>query len=211
MEFSEFLGKMQKLLSAFEQGDLFGNKEVFTEKSTKLCEDFLLAQGYSIGKPHKYPVKIETSDDLIKMFYSGMRNIYPNHLWSYYDEKQDRAIAKAFVEKRAQDDCVSHQTALQQCGLIIQTVFARPDVFKFETAPSFGIFGQAEMGWITDRAVSIINKQIAKDEALATERLCDKLTEEIEEKTPNKGLSLEELESITKKLEDKYGKKEERQ
>ena len=137
-----------------------------------------------------------------------MRNIFPRHLWSYYDEKQDRAIAKAFVEKRIKDDCITKDTALQQCGLIIQTVLGRPDIFKFETAPNFGIFGQAEMGWITRRAVEIINKQIALDEATAAERLNEKMTNIIEEKNPHKGFSLEELKAISRDLEDKYGKKE---
>lgn len=211
MDFSEFLGKMQKLLTKFEQGDLFGNKEVFVEKSEKFCEEFLMAQGYSVGRPHKYPpISIKSADDLIKMYYSSMRNIFPRHLWAYYNEKQDRAIAKTFIESRAKADGVSYEVALKQCSLIIQTVLDRTDVFKFETAPSFGIFGQAEMGWITERAVRIINKQIAKDEEAATERRSEELTRKIEAEMPHKGLSLQELEEITKRLEDQYGKKEKR-
>jgi len=53
----------------------------------------------------------------------------------------------------------------------------------------------------------LINKQIAKDEAAATERAADRMTESIEEKY-TMGHSLEELTACQKKLEEQYGKKE---
>jgi len=208
MDFDGFLGKMQRLMSRAEQGDMFGDKRALAKGMTELCEEFLKAQGYSIGKPHQYPLPIKQIDDLLKQWYTGIRPKFPNHLWSHSDEKQDRAIAKAFVERRAKEDCISRETALQQCGLIIQTVLDRPDVFRFETAPTFGIFGQAEMGWITDRAIEIINKRIADYEAIETEKSVEEMTERIEKDFPNLGYSLEELQEMNKKLEEQYGKKE---
>jgi len=106
-----------------------------------------------------------------------------------------------------QADRISYKNAMQQCALIVQTVLRTPDVFKFESPPTFGVFGQAEMGWVTERAIRIINDQINKDEVIATERAIDEMTERIEEKY-TMGYSLEELAACQKKLEGQYGKKE---
>lgn len=207
MDFDTFMGKMQRLIVASEQGDLFGDKSALVKKSTDLCADYLKGQGYSVGKPHEYPIPINTLDELISTFYSFMRNIYPTQMWSNPKKKQDRAIAKAFVEGRMEQGGLDRKTALKQCALIIKTVFSRSDIFKFDTAPTFGIFGQGEMAWVTERAVQIINKQIVKEEAARNEKEIEEMTARIE-RDYNMGYSLEELEAMSKNLEAQYGKKE---
>ena len=208
MDFDEFLGKMQKLIVDAEQGQLFGGKDEFATSAAKTCVEYLKGQGYSVSPPHKYPLEIKKLDELIAMFYGFIRNNYPRQMWSYPNGKKDRPIAKAFIERRMTDDGIDRKTALNQCGLIVRTVLSHPDIFKFEAAPSFGIFGQAKLGWITERALQIINDQIAKDEAAATERAVDAMTERIESKNTNMGYSLEELTEMNKRLEAQYGKKE---
>jgi len=207
MDFDKFLGEMQRLLTASQQGDLFGNKKIFTDKSTEVCVKFLKGQGYGVRPPMSYPVKITKLDEIISTFYSDLNNSYEKHLLPSSNKKRDRATAKAFIEKRMEADKISRYDAMQQCALIVKTVFRTPDVFKFETPPTFGIFGQAEMGWITERAIGIINDQITKDKLAATEKSVDEMTERIEKKY-TMGYSLEELAACQKKLEDQYGKKE---
>lgn len=208
MHFAGFLDEVQKLITAFQQGDLFGDKATLVEKSAEVCVEFLKGQGYSIGLPNSYPAKIIKPDELIAMFYGFVRDIYPKHLWSCSNGKRDRAIAKAFIERRMKEDNIDRKTAMNQCAFIIQTIFKRPDIFKFETPPTFGVLGQGEMGWLTERAVQLINKQVTKNEAIAVERAVDEMTKRIEE--TQIGYSLEELEAIRKKLEAKDGKKEKR-
>jgi len=209
MDFDKFLGEMQRLIVSSQQGDLFGNKAALATKAEKVCVAYLKGQGYSVGPPYEYPIEIESLDVLISTFYSFMRNIYPKQMWSYPNKKQDRAIAKAFVENRMAAGGIDRKTALKQCGLIVKVVFNRSDVFKFDSAPSFGIFGQGNMAWVTERAVQIINKELAKEEATRTERAVDKMTARIE-KTYKTGHSLEDLLAISKRLEDEDGKKEEK-
>jgi len=207
MDFDKFLGEMQKLITASQQGDLFGNKKMFAEKSIKVCVELLKGQDYSVRPPMGHPVKITKLDGLITMFYGFLRNTYEPHLLPYSNEKRDRAIAKAFVEGRVKTDMISRNAALQQCGLIIQTIFKHPEIFKFDTPPTFGILGQKEMGWVTDRAVQLINKEIAKDKEISLERAVDEMTKKIEE-SYRMGYSLDELVAIQKKLEERHGKKE---
>jgi len=209
MDFDEFLGEMQKLIVASQQGDLFGNKEMFTKNSTELCVKFLKGQGYSLRPPLDYPTKIIKLDEIISMFYGFLGNSYEKHLLPASNIKRDRAVAKAFIEKRMETDQISYEDAMQQCAMIVRIVLRTPDVFKFETPPTFGIFGQAEMGWITERAIKIINEQITKDNIVAAEKAIDEMTERIEKKY-KMGHSLEELTAYQKKLEDQYGKKENR-
>lgn len=201
MDFDKFLGEMQELIVASQQGDLFGNKEMFAEQSTKVCIEFLKGQGYSVRPPMGYPVKITKLDGLITMFYSHLRNIYEPHLLPYSNDKKDRAVAKAFVEGRVKADMISRNAALQQCALIIRTIFRHPEIFKFKTPPTFGILGQKEMGWITDRAIQLINKEIAKDKEISLERAVDEMTERIE-KNYQMGYSLDELTAIQKRQEE---------
>ena len=208
MDFDEFLREMQKLIASSQQGDLFGNEKIFTEKSIKMCVKFLKGQSYSVRPPIGYPVKITKLDEIISMFYGFLSNTYQKHLLPPSNIKRDRAIAKAFIEKRMEVEKISRKDAMQQCALIVQTVLRTPEVFKFETPPTFGIFGQAEMGWITERAIRIINEQITKDNEIAAEKAIDKMTERIEKKY-TMGYSLEELAACQKKLEVQYGKKEE--
>lgn len=208
MDFSKFLGEMQKLLTASQQGDLFGNKGAMIENANKACVAYLKGQGYSVGRPNNYPFNIKKADDLIGIFYCNVRASFPEHLWSTPNEKKDRTIAKAFVEKRMNDDGIDKQAALNQCGYIIDKIFKRSDVFKFDRPPNFGILGQAEMSWLTERAVQLINEEITKDRGIAAERKADELTKEIMEKYPKLGYSTDELEAMTKKLEGQYGKKE---
>jgi hypothetical protein len=208
MDFDKFLGEMQKLITASQQGDLFGNKQAQAEKANKVCVEYLKGQGYSVGSPRRYPVNIDSIDGLISTFYSYIRNIYPQQMWSH-EAPHDRAIAKAFVEARMKADGITRKVALQQCGLIIKVVLNRRDVFKFESAPSFGIFGQGEMAWLTERAVGLINKEIAKENERKNEKAAEEMTERIERQYKT-GHSLDELAAISKKLEAKYGKKENR-
>ena len=190
MDFDAFLGEMQKLITASQQGDLFGNKKVFASKAMDTCEDFLKTNGYGVRKPIKYPDNINRLDDLINLFYTLLKGKYPDYLTPYSNTQRDRAIAKKFVTNRMEQDNISRADALKQCGSIIRTVFNSPHIFKFESPPTFGIFGQAEMGWITDRSLQIINDSIKKDKATAAEKAADRMTKEISENYKDIGYSL---------------------
>ena len=199
MDFDKFLGEMQKLITASQQGDLFGNKDVFIDKSVRICEEFLKASGFSVRRPMNYPNKIKKPDDLIKLFYMLVEKNHEDYLSVSSNTSRDRAIAKAFVKHRIEDGNLDYNTALQQCGMIITQVFKRTDVFKFDTAPSFGIFGQGDMAWVTERAVQLINEDIKKEKEIFHKQTIDRMTEELEKESS--GISLEELEKIRARME----------
>jgi hypothetical protein len=207
MDFDAFLGEIQKLITRTQQGDLFGNKQAFADGAAEVCVEFLKNRGYSIRPPMAFPTQMTKLDELVALFYALLQKNFESCLLPYTNIGRDRAIAKAFVAKRMEDDKIKRNDALQQCAMIIKTIFNRPDVFRFETPPSFGVLGQAEMGWITDRAVQIINKDTAKNRANADERAANQMTEEIEKRC-KMGLSLDQLKLLKEKVEEDNGKKE---
>jgi len=207
MDFDKFLVEMQELITASQQGSLFGSENTHATTCRKACVEYLKGQGYSVRPPMGHSVKIVKLDELLSVFYGFLGDIYDSHLLPPSNKKKDRAVAKAFVEGRMETDNISRGEALQQCGLIIKTIFKYLDVFKFENPPTFGIFGQAKMGWITERAVQLINKEITKEKELSLEKAVNKMTKNIE-RDCQMGFSLDELTAIQKRLEDRNGKKE---
>lgn len=208
MDFDKFLDEVQVILAESQQANLFGDVSALKEQATKLCVTYLKGQGYRVGDPIKSPVNISKLDDLLTVFYSYLRGIYPEHLCPAPNPKRDRAIAKRFVEKRMEADGLDKKSALQQCGYIIQTIFKHRDKFKFETPPSFGILGQGELSWIADRAVRIINQEANAAAAAVQEKVTADLTDQIEKNYTDMGYSSDELENMLGELEAQYGKKE---
>jgi hypothetical protein len=208
MKLNKFLSEMQKVITASQQGNLFGDTATLSKDATNLCITYLRSRGYSIGEPVDYPIKISKLDDLIVVFYSYVRGSYEDHLWPTPNMPKDRAIAKKFVENRMKADGLDKEHAMQQCGYIIQTIFKNSDIFKFESPPTFGILGQGELAWITDRALQILNKVASKNMVAAQEKFIEDITEKIEKNYSDMGYSNEELEDMLKNLEEQYGKKE---
>lgn len=170
-----------------------------------LCVEWLRAREYSVRPPIRYPFKITHIDDLTKLYYDRLGRMYDRNLIPYSNEQHDRSIAKAFVESRMEADQISYETALKQCAAIIQTLFDNFDCFAWDTPPTFGIFGQQKMGWLTRELVKIMNEQIAAYEEERSERAIKKL----DEQTPQTSkYTLEELDAAAKRLEAKYGKEE---
>ena len=122
MDFDKFLGEMQKMITATQQGTLFGNKDAQAKAAADVCVDYLKGRGYSVGKPHNYPFKITKPDELISQFYWLVRKNFTNYLWSESNNKKDRVIAKALIESRMKKAGIDRQTAMNQCALIIDII-----------------------------------------------------------------------------------------
>lgn len=204
MEFDELLKSFEHLIKENQNKDLFGssNPSVAAER---LCLDFLKARGYSVREPIVYPFKIKKLDDLIVLFGGLVQRHYPKNILPYTNDKRDRKIAKALVEGRMRDDNINRAAALQQCGQIIHTVFENLDRFNFEGVPSFGVFGQKNMGWVTDKALQLMNEKIKREEEINLEIYIKNLEKE-ESLQDDGGYTMEDLKAAEKRLEEAYGK-----
>jgi hypothetical protein len=133
------------------------------------CITFLMNNGYKIIKPFNYSYNnVKRVDDLIGFFYAIYAKYHPNE-FSVCRRKQllDRNIAKHFIKARMNTSGISKECALKECAEIIEAVFMFEDKFKFEVPINFGLFGQDSLGWVTEKAVWLLNK--ARNEKIQNE------------------------------------------
>lgn len=142
------------------------------------CKDFLLDLGYKVVNPISYKFKATRIDDLFNLFYERLEYYHPELTGSYRNLKRDRAVASRFVEARVKASGISEKHALSECAEIILTVFEYEEDFNFNLPLTFEMFGQANCGWITDKAVQIMNKTREKKERDAVDKMIDEYNEE---------------------------------
>ena len=152
----ELVDSIKKAVNNLEQCDLF---ESGYGELTGVCKRFLEKQGYKVIKSHYTYPKIEKSSDLIDLFDALFVRYHPGLAVPFRRKGVARAIAKRFVEARMESTDLTKEQALVECGEIINTVFKYNVEFNFTMPLHFGIFGQENCGWITDKAVQIMNRK----------------------------------------------------
>jgi hypothetical protein len=123
------------------------------------CIDFLLHLGYKVVEPAEYSFNVTKLDDLIKFFNGMLYNKHPEWAGGNVNWDRYRSTAKQFVEQRMKSSNLNREQAMKECVEIIKTIFDHEEEFKFNEPLSFGILGQKNCGWITDKAAHIINKK----------------------------------------------------
>jgi hypothetical protein len=169
----------------------------------KYCKEFLLDLGYKVINPISYKFKAKRIDDLFNLFYERLEHYHPEMTGSYRNLKRDRAVAGRFVKARAEASSISEKHALSECAEIILTVFEYEDDFNFNLPLTFEMFGQANCGWITAKAVQIMNREREAKELLMVDKMIDEYNEEYIKKH---GIESIALINLVEEIED--GKKE---
>jgi hypothetical protein len=160
----------------------------------KACKEYLILNGCKVEDPIQYLINIKKQDDLINLFNLLLSRNHPEWMSKKEITNKDKAIAKYFVESRMSTG-INKQRALEECAAIIYTLFEHEDEFHFDKSLSFGIFGQKKMGWITDFALAIMNRNIER----ANREEYEKLLEEFEHsqyKNETFGLTDDEINNI---------------
>ena len=127
------------------------------KKVAKVCKEFLIFMGYKVVDPVKKTFNVKNINDLITLFYAYLDYKHPELSDAHRNVKKDRAIAKRFLEARMEIGNLNKEYALDECAQIIKTVFDREPEFNFTIPLSFGMFGQESVGWITRKAVELMN------------------------------------------------------
>jgi len=123
------------------------------------CAAFLKFKGYRVINPTDYKYNIRNITDLASFFYAMLDSRHPEYINVYRNLGRDRKIASLFVRNRMETTGNSKEIALKECAAIIDTVFKYEKKFKFRTDIYFGMFGQANLSWVTRRAVELMNKK----------------------------------------------------
>jgi len=160
------LDKLFVAISDLNQPSIFGSKT--KEDVHEACVNYLKYNGYRII----YPVeairkKIVTVDLLIDYFYAKLSKLHSESESVYVHRGRDLGIAKAFIDSRVQSTGFSRLEAIKECVCIIDTVFEFEDEFNFKYNLNFSMFGQANQGWITAKALEIMDRErLRREEAI---------------------------------------------
>lgn len=137
-----------------------GIEKTEEEKINEAIE-VLTNNGYIVIEPKISNKKnIKKAEDLVEYFYSLLQFYNKNRDIHYTYSRRDIKIAKELVKSRGYIGKGSKNRALSEASAIIQCVVKNEDRFGFKSPlKSFSCFGQDKMKWVTEKAISIINKE----------------------------------------------------
>lgn len=161
-------------ISDLNQANIFGSKT--KEDVIEACVNYLKYNGYRII----YPVeairkKIINIELLIDYFYAKLSKLHSESESVYVHRGRDLGIAKAFIDSRIQSTGFSKLEAIKECVCIIDTVFEFEEEFNFKYNLNFSMFGQANQGWITAKALEIMDRERLKYEESKLDELHAKI------------------------------------
>lgn len=175
-----------------QQSQLFAGDDTSFEALANACVDYLRYNGFKVVSPNKWRHNINKLDDLWRFFYTFSDRKHPELINAYRNLQKDRAIASKFVKSRMEATGFSKENAMNECAEIIETIFEHEAGFKFKIPISFGLLGQNNCGWITDKAIQIMNKKrLQEKEERRIERI-KKMDEKYESESEGFG-DLDEL------------------
>lgn len=203
-EKSKHIEDIKEAISVSDQVVLFGKSDM--EQLNEACVKYLKFKGYKIVKPINRFHNVKTLDELICFFYSRLDSRHPECVNSYRSMTKDRVTAKKFVEARMNASGINKKEALNECVEIVKTLFDYESEFHFKYEMNFKMFGQDKLGWITDKAIQIINRE----SRFRKEDLAEKRSEEMIKAQDTSNLGFNNLQEILEKLEKKNNGKKER-
>jgi hypothetical protein len=123
--------------------------------------DILRENGYVVIAPSVLDAtSVKNATELVDLFYSFLQYCNQERKIHYAKaSKKDLGLANKFIKHR-QVICGNKKKALQECVAIVKCVIKYEELYKFdEPLHSFDYFGNDKMKWVTDKAISIINKE----------------------------------------------------
>lgn len=159
VEFNELIQKIQDEVTKTFQSDVFSDNSFKYKSLIGACKEFLTQQGYKVVEPVNHKYNIKKLDDIIILFYMLSDAKHPELLNNYRNLARDRKTVSLFVQARMNASNINRKEALKECAEIIKTIFEHENEFNFSIPLVFGILGQQKLGWVTDKAISIINKK----------------------------------------------------
>lgn len=142
-----------------QQDNLFSNGNSKLEKLEQACVSYLKHKGYKIIEPVIYKYNIKKLEGLIKLFYLLLDRAHPEYTNIYRNLDKDRVVMKRLIESRLKNNNLSKEAVLNECAEIIDTIFEHEVEFKFRFPISLGMLGQKNCGWITEKAIQIMNNK----------------------------------------------------
>ncbi|KKM75727.1 hypothetical protein LCGC14_1387410, partial [marine sediment metagenome] len=173
-----------QLEKAIEVVECAGYRIVKTKEDSK---ELAVENGYAVSEPLIVNKQIVTLKDLRDYFFMRLWTKYPGKQADYYENwQQELRMIRLFVES-IELRGLSKFNAIQRGIEIIDTIFNYEEEFRFKSPISIRVLGQGKAGWITGKAIEILNKQLEKrvesEMRQRADRLEDELAQELELQT----------------------------
>ncbi len=153
--------------------DIFGDQSALYDKLCKSCKELLLSRGYKVVDPMKFKYVVTKVDDLISLFYNLYEFHYPEKTFGKKSLARNRRMMGLFIKSRMNGGSITRKSAMNECANIIRTIFEHYTEFKFTAAVSIDMLGQDAFGWVTDKAVNIIDASEKSKREADTEKAFD--------------------------------------
>jgi hypothetical protein len=106
-------------------------------------------------------------------------------------------ITSLFLDAIMEDGTVGKKAALQKCVDIIDVIFDYEEEFKFNyPIRDIGVLGQNKLGWITQKAIEILNRNRYDEIKSKSDKMLKKLENSIEIDLDSKAIELEKMLAI---------------
>jgi hypothetical protein len=193
-----------------DQQDLFSDKsvdETHLEESIKNIEKagyrvardaeearmIAIESGWQVTEPILINDKVITLKDLRNYFFMRLWTKYPNRYKYYVDNiKNEFRLLRLFVESR-EEKGLNRFNAIQQCIIIVDAIFDHEEEFNFKTPIDIRVIGQAKAGWITEKALQIVNNNLLKEREKEAERRIAEMEDNRKIDLKEKAKELDEL------------------
>lgn len=169
----------------------------------RCCIELLKKNNYAIIKKPKSAKNVVNTKGLIDLYYHILVRV--TKISPYRNDTIDFTIAKKLIENIQLSTGFDYKTSLMRAVNLIEGVFKyrkdlniEPDVLR-----SFSVFGQGKLSWITDRVVSLLNKEMYNNDILMAK--ADLLAEEYA-KNNNVEFGLPNLQELAEEIGKEHGK-----
>lgn len=187
-----------QLEKAIEVIKCAGYRVVKTKEESK---DLAIEHGYAVSEPRIVNERVVTLKDLRNYFFMRLWTKYPGRQARYYENwQQEMRMMRLFVET-IELRGLNKASAIQRGIEIIDTIFNHEEEFRFKNPIDIRVIGQGKAGWITGKAIEIMNKQQDKRIEAETRFKAEELEYELER-------DLEKQSFIDNKLDDLIAKVE---
>jgi len=203
----EYRGELRALEAAIEE---LKKKEEFLPYSSRYtnviaqCRQLLLDNDYAVIKKPKSAKHIKNIKGLVDLYYSLLVRL--TTITPYRNDAKDLTTAKRLVKSVQDSTGFDYDNALIRAINIVEGLFKYRKMLNLEThvLTSFSVFGQGKLAWITERIVTLINKELYDETRLMAR--ADAETEAYVKKK-NIVFGWDDLESISEKIRRDNGKK----
>ena len=193
--------KKKIIVTADQMDFLTGGSSENTQ--IEAAKQILLEAGYKVTKP-EVTTKVSTVKGLKDYFYNRLYQKYPDRLADRVPNVQmDMRFAKLFFESRIRSGDVGDAVAFQDCVDVIDVIFDHEKEFMFKyPIMDISILGQGKLGWITQKAIELLNKEKTKAMARKTEEMLREIEDNMEVDLEEKSNRLTQM---LKNVEEKDG------